>query len=632
MRDKLRSLLRKHWKVDHFRPLQEEICCSILNKKDSLVLLPTGGGKSLCYQLPALLLEGPTLVISPLISLMQDQVAQANSKGIKSMALSNDQPMYKQLDNIAYGNYKLIYCSPEKTQNKLFLERLAQLNIQCIAVDEAHCISQWGSDFRPAFKKLASLRDLLPKIPVIALTASATPLVVKDINSELKLVDHQHFQSSFERGNISIELDRSPDKLGSIIRRLKQQQQKTTIIYCSSRRETEEISAALNVNGLSSTYFHGGLSAHEKQNRLHAWKSNSTPIIVATNAFGMGIDKADVYFVFHLNLPASLEHYYQEIGRAGRNGQAANAILFFQPQDASRAKKQFLAHLPPNDFIKKCYKHLCNYLNIAYGEGHENVWDLSFTDFCTTYELSAKKVAHCITLFDQGSIFHQIQHSNLEAKAQFLCTPSQFKNELERGTVSQAKALQTIARKYPGIFDQELTIDLDEIVQSSSLQFSEIIALFNQYHEQGVMSFNYNKSDLRLIGLVPREDQYTLRELLRNNKNYLQGKKEKIEAMIAFASREDQCKQKELLAYFGEKKEEDCQQCSAVSCKKSKINLAPSSLTQKIEEILSKGALVPHQLKLSLPQYPVDQIEAAIELLEEKQIIKRNTLDQYTKE
>ena len=235
-------------------------------------------------------------------------------------------------------------------------------------------------------------------------------------------------------------------------------------------------------------------------------------------------------------------------------------------------------------------------------------------------------------MFDQGSIFHQIQHSNLEAKAQFLCPPSQFKNELVQGTASQAKALQTIARKYPGIFDQELTIDLDEIVQSSSLQFSEIIALFNQYHEQGVMSFNYNKSDLRLIGLVPREDQYTLRELLRNNKNYLQGKKEKIEAMIAFATREDQCKQKELLAYFGEKKEEDCQQCSAVSCKKSKINLAPSHLTQKIEEILSKGALAPHQLKLSLPQYPVDQIADAIELLEKKQIIKRNTLDQYTKE
>ena len=631
MRDKLRSLLKKHWKVDHFRPLQEEICSTAINRKDSLVLLPTGGGKSLCYQLPALFFEGPTLVISPLISLMQDQVTQANSKGIKSMALRNDQPINKQLDNIAYGNYKLIYCSPEKTQNKLFLERLAQLNIQCIAVDEAHCISQWGSDFRPAYKKLAQLRELLPNTPVIALTASATPRVVKDIIAELKLVDYQHFQSSFERSNISIELDRSPDKLGSIIRRLKLAQ-KTTILYCSSRRETEEISAALNVNGLVSSYYHGGLNAQEKQDRLFAWKNNSTPIIVATNAFGMGIDKADVNLVLHLNLPASLEHYYQEIGRAGRNGQAAKAVLFFQPQDASRAKKQFLAHLPSTDFIEKCYKHLCNYLNIAYGEGHEGVWDLSFTDFCATYQLPPKKVAHCLTLFDQGSIFHSIQHSSLDAKAQFLCTPKQLKNELEHGTVSQAKALQTIARKYPGIFDQELTINLDEITQSSSLKFSELIALLDQYHEQGVMTFNYNKSDLRLMGLVPREDHYTLRELLRNNKNYLKGKKEKIEAMIAFASKEDRCKQKELLAYFGEKKEENCQQCSAVSCQKEEPNVDLTHLSKEIVEILSKGAIAAHQLKLSLPHYPVDQIAAAIEQLEKKQIIKRNALDQLSKQ
>jgi ATP-dependent DNA helicase RecQ len=631
MRGKLRSLLKKHWKVDHFRPLQEEICCSTLNRKDSLVLLPTGGGKSLCYQLPSLLLDGPTLVISPLISLMQDQVAQANSKGIKSMGLRNDQPINKQLDNIAYGNYKLIYCSPEKIQHKLFLERLAQLNIQCIAVDEAHCISQWGSDFRPAYKKLSQLRDLLPNTPVIALTASATPMVVKDIISELKLVDHQHFQTSFERSNISIEFDRSPDKLGSIIRRLKHEQ-KTTIIYCSSRRETEEISAALNVNGLVSTYFHGGLSTQEKQDRLYAWKSNSTPIIVATNAFGMGIDKADVDLVLHLNLPASLEHYYQEIGRAGRNGQAAKAILFFQPQDASRAKKQFLTHLPQSDFIEKCYKHLCNYLNIAYGEGYEGIWDLSFTDFCSTYQFSPKKVAHCLRLFDQGSIFHMIQHSNLEAKAKFLCSSNQFKRELEHGSIAQAKALQTIARKYPGIFDQELLIDLDDIVQSSSVKFSELIALFNQYHEQGVMTFNYNKSDLRLIGLVPREDQYTLRELLRNNKYYLQGKKEKIQAMIVFATKEDKCKQKELLAYFGEKKEEDCQLCSAASCQKTRTNFDSTLLTKEVVEILSEGALTPHQLKLSLPQYPVDQIAAAIEQLEEKQVIKRNKLDQFTKQ
>jgi len=630
MRDKLKELLKKHWKVDHFRPLQEEICYTTLIGKDSLVLLPTGGGKSLCYQLPSLLRKGPTLVISPLVSLMQDQVTQANNKGIKSMALRNDQSLNKQLDNIAYGQYKLIYCSPEKIQNKLFLERVIQLNFQCIAVDEAHCISQWGNDFRPAYKLLAQLRDSLPQTPVIALTASATTTVVEDIVSALKLVDHQHFQSSFERSNISLELDRTPDKLGSIIRKIKQVQQ-ATIIYCSSRRETEEISIALNVNGLVSTYFHGGLTAHEKQDRLLAWKKNTIPIIVATNAFGMGIDKADVRLVLHLNLPASLEYYYQEIGRAGRDGNPATAVLYFQPQDALRAKKQFFAQLPSADFIAQCYKHLCNYLNIAYGEGFQEVWDLSFTDFCSTYGLSPKKVAHCLSLFDQGSIFQQIQQSQLEAKAQFICTPVQFKRELEHATRSQGAALQAIARKYPGIFDQQRNINLDEIVQTSQLNFSDLIALLEQYDEQGLLSFNYNKSDLRLIGLVPREDQYTLRQLLRANKYYLQSRKEKIEAMIAYATKENQCKQKELLAYFGEKKADNCQQCSALSCRITGPPIALKPIKEEIIKILSQEAIALHQLKLSLPKYSVDQIAAAIEQLEERQIIKRNTLDQYIK-
>ncbi len=626
---KLKTLLKKHWKVDQFRPLQEEICLSLLSANDNLVLLPTGGGKSLCYQLPSLLFDGPTLVISPLISLMQDQVTQANEKGIKSMALRNDQAVEKQLDNIAYGNYKLVYCSPEKLQQKRILERLAGLNFKCIAVDEAHCISQWGSDFRPAYKHLSALRNLLPKVPVIALTASATPTVVKDIIEELKLKEHKHFQSSFERTNVAIEIDRSPDKLGSIIRNLKQVEG-STIIYCSSRRETEEISAALNANDIRSNFFHGGLSAHEKQDRLHAWKSNNTPTIVATNAFGMGIDKADVSQVIHVNLPASLEYYYQEIGRAGRNGQAAKAILFFQPQDAQRAKKQFLSHLPTTDFIEKCYKHLCNYLNIAYGEGHEESWNISFIDFCSSYKLSPKKVAHCFTLFDQGSIFHQIKQSTLDAKVQLLCSSTQFKRELERASKNQAIALQTITRKYPGIFDQEISIDLDDITRISLLKFSQLIAIFNLYDEQGLIRFDYNKSDLKLIGLVPREDQYTLSDLLRNNKTYLESKQQKMASMISFATEKHQCKQKTLLAYFGEKKEIDCHKCSARSCHKTAPEVDLSILTEELMKILTQKALAPHQLKLSLPQYSVKQIATAIEWLEDQQKIKRNTLDQYS--
>lgn len=628
MKDKLKRLLQQHWQVDHFRPLQEDICTQLIAKKDCLVLLPTGGGKSLCYQLPSLIFEGPTLVISPLISLMQDQVAQANARGIKSMALSNEQSLDKQLDNVAYGNYKLVYTSPEKLNNKRFLDRLNLLNISCIAVDEAHCISQWGSDFRPTYKELNKLRTLLPNVPVIALTASATPAVVNDIVTELKLDKPRHFQTSFERKNIQIACDQSPDKLGALIRLIKQSP-RSTIVYCSSRRETEDIATALSVNGLKANHFHGGLSAQEKQDRLIAWKNNITPIIVATNAFGMGIDKADVGLVVHINLPASLEYYYQEIGRAGRNGKAAKAVLFFQPQDATRAKNQYLAHLPNTAFIEKCYKHLCNYLSIGYGEGFEEVWDLSFTNFCLTYGLAPKKVAHCLALFDQAGIFHHIQHNTLEAKVQLLCSTTQFKRLMEEDSHHQSIVLQSIARNYPGIFEQELNIDLDKITQHSQLKFPQLIAILHRYKEQQILSFHYNQSDIRLIGLVPREDQYTLRTLLRNNTIYLKNKQQKMEAMIAFASQEKKCKQQLLLAYFGETKKGNCGKCSSKTCQRETVIEDLDTISNAIVTILAKEALTPQQLKLSLPHYPTVQIAAAIEQLEDQNKIERNALDQY---
>ena len=273
---------------------------------------------------------------------------------------------------------------------------------------------------------------------------------------------------------------------------------------------------------------------------------------------------------------------------------------------------------------------MCNYLNIAYGEGHEESWNISFLDFCSSYKLSPKKVAHCFTLFDQGSIFHQIKQSTLDAKVQLLCSSTQFKRELEQASKDQAIALQTITRKYPGVFDQEISIDLDDITRISLLKFSQLIAIFNLYDEQGLIRFDYNKSDLKLIGLVPREDQYTLSDLLRNNKTYLESKQQKIASMISFATEKHQCKQKALLAYFGEKKEIDCHKCSARSCHKTAPEVDLSILTEELLKILTQKALAPHQLKLSLPQYSVKQITTAIEWLEDQQKIKRNTLDQYS--
>ena len=627
MGDELQLLLKRHWKVDAFRPQQKEICQSILSGKDSLVLLPTGGGKSLCYQLPALLFEGPTLVISPLISLMQDQVAQANARGIKSMALGSQQQLDQQLDNAAYGNYKLIYCSPEKLQNKQFTARLTQLNIHCLAVDEAHCISQWGNDFRPAFLKIKGLRNLLPQVPIIALTATATPQVVNDIGTALELKDHVHFQSSFARNNISIAIDQSSDKLGRIYQVLKDEKT-ASIVYCSSRRETQSTQQFLYAKGLKADFFHGGLSEIEKRDKLIAWQSNQVPIMVATNAFGMGIDKEDVGIVVHLNLPASLEYYYQEIGRAGRGGNPAKAILLFQPQDAERVKQQYLAQLPSKQVLQQCYKSLCNYLSIGYGEGFEQSWELSFSDFCSTYSLPAKQAASCLQLFDQAGIFHHNQSNKREAKLQFLCSVSQFKREIETSKRTASILVQTVARLYPGIFEQAIKIDLDRIVDKSQLSFSAAVKVLESYHEQAFLHFSYAKFDVKLTGLVPREDNYSLRPLLQDLELLHRIKKEKIDTIIAFAQNNVSCKQRQLLAYFGEQKKDNCGSCSATSCfDKAEKNLP--KLQRKILDLLQENTLSAHELKLSLTEEETHQLGLLLETLEATGEIKKNNFDQF---
>ena len=393
-----KEILKKYWGFDSFRSQQEEIINRVLENKDTVALLPTGGGKSLCYQLPAFLTEGCTLVISPLIALMQDQVDQMNAKGIKSMMLTNTQPLNIQLDNCQYGDFKLMYCSPEKVLSKEFRQRIKELKINRIAVDEAHCISEWGNDFRPAFKQINKLRDLLPDIPILAVTATATPIVLSDIIKSLNLKDSCLFQESFVRPNIRINSISTEDKFGTLIKILSGNPD-SGIIYCGSRKTTEQVVKILEQNSISCAYYHGGRTTSERKELLQNWLSEKTKIMVATNAFGMGVDKSDVRTVIHLNLPSSIENYYQEIGRAGRDGNNANAYLLFQASDKKRTREQFLQSLPDKKFIKTCYKNLCNYLNIAYGEGNDLINNLSLKEFCKTYNLNPKKNFNHLKLF-----------------------------------------------------------------------------------------------------------------------------------------------------------------------------------------------------------------------------------------
>lgn len=628
MNSELNRLLRKHWNATHFRPLQREICESILKGKDTVALLPTGGGKSLCYQLPALILKGPVLVISPLVSLMHDQVEQAKKIGIKSMIFGQHQSLDHQLDNARYGNYNLLYITPEKAQNRWFKERIPQLNISCIAIDEAHCISQWGNDFRPAYRKLNELRKRLPSVPVLALTATATPAVVSDIHQALDLDSPAQFQSSFARPNLHLEIRQTEDKLGELHRALAQLDG-SAIIYTNQRKGTEKVTQFLKHYGHQVAYYHGGLSANEKTERMRLWEKQKNLIMVATTAFGMGIDKPNVRQVIHLQLPPSLENYYQEIGRAGRDGLPAHALLLYHSSDAQRATNQYVEQFPDDTFIRNCYKHLCNYLHIAQGEGTDHIWHLALNDFCKTYRLSPKKVDQCWQLFDQYGIFQRVHRSQHEAKIRILLSAHRWQEVMEESPQQDAQVMASISRKYPGVFDHLLDLDLDYIVQKTATHFTRLVEQLNKWAEQDMIAFSYAQHDTELTGLVPREDPYTLRPLLRAHRLLRKAKKRQMDAMIAYVENREKCRQKMILHYFGEKTPSNCGQCDFDDCA-SGSSFSSKPAAPAILEMLLKKPRSSEELHLSLPQYSKADLAESLDRLLEAGEIEKNPFEKYS--
>lgn len=383
MRDP-QEILKKYWDYEDFKGSQKAIIDAVLNGKDVLALLPTGGGKSLCYQIPAMASEGLCIVVSPLIALIQNQVQQLKDIGIKSIALTGGisrEDLNNLLDNCIYGNYKFLYLSPERLQQEIVKDRIAQMEINLIAIDEAHCISQWGNDFRPAYLNCSLLRDIKPEVPVIALTATATAKVARDITENLKFKEHQIFKDSFSRKNIYFGVIWEEDKQRRLYELCKNTDQ-SGIIYVRSRRMAQVIAAFLNKKNISATFYHGGIPKEEKEKKLNLWLNNKVRIMVATNAFGMGIDKADVTLVIHYQIPESLENYYQEAGRAGRNGLPAKAIMITNKDDELQLKSQFLKVLPDVKFLKLLYNKLNNYFQIPYGTLTEEIFQFRFEEFC----------------------------------------------------------------------------------------------------------------------------------------------------------------------------------------------------------------------------------------------------------
>lgn len=615
MQNTIRSILKKYWNHDKFRPLQEDIIMSALNGFDTLALLPTGGGKSVCFQVPALALEGICIVISPLIALMKDQVENLQQKGIKAVAvfsgMSRDE-VDIALDNCIYGGTKFLYLSPERLLSELVLERIRKMKVCLFAVDEAHCISQWGYDFRPPYLRIAEIRELHPSIPVLALTASATPAVTKDIMKQLKFRKDQVFQKSFARGNLCYlcySIEDKQTKMVEILSKVKA----SGIVYVRNRKRTREYAQLLQQNKISADFYHAGLTAELRSKKQDEWKSGITRVMVCTNAFGMGIDKPDVRTVVHMDLPDSPEAYYQEAGRAGRDEKTAFAIVLFNETDIVDLKRRQETSFPPVKDIRKVYQALANYLQVPVDSGLGVSYNFEITRFVTNYNFNPITTLSCLRVLESEGLISI-------ADAVFMPSRLHFRvNNIDLYNFQVANSrydllIKTILRSAEGVFDDFVRISEPDLANKLKISYEQVVSMLNFLHKSDILSYEPRKDSPQLTFTTPREeaDYITIDE-----KNYLARKKsyiEKTEAIIRYVASKHQCRSMMLLDYFGEQSSARCGVCDY--CRElNKLELNELELTNfrsKIMEHLSGGpATVDTLIRIS----GIENQQQALELL-----------------
>jgi ATP-dependent DNA helicase RecQ len=624
-----RQILQKYWKHDTFRSLQNEIIDSVLSGQDTFALMPTGGGKSICFQIPAMMNKGICLVISPLVALMKDQVANLQKRNIKAIALTGgirSDEMIDLLDNCQFGNYKFLYLSPERLQSDWILDRIKSLPINLIAIDEAHCVSQWGHDFRPAYLKISNLKAHFPKIPFLALTATATPKAKEDIINELGLSTPQIFQKSFARKNIAYMVFEVEDKLFRIEQILKKNTQ-SSIIYVRNRKSCIDISSQLQSLGFKATYYHGGLTSKEKDKNMHLWMQDEAQVIVATNAFGMGIDKANVKTVIHIQLPENLENYYQEAGRSGRNGEKAFAVLLTSPSDIIQAENQFIKILPDKPFLNKIYIKLCNYFQIAYGEGINERFTFNLNHFCLKYQFPVLKSYHAMQFMDRQGIITLSQEFTEKISLQFIIPSQEVIRYLSLNS-NDEEIILAILRTYPGIYEMETAFNLQLIAKKSNHTEAQIHVVLQKLKEKGIVEYHSKNNDATLIFNEIREDERTINRVSKYLENQNQLKKEQLKSVLNYINEQKVCKSKLILNYFGEETTEDCGICSHCITKKSK-KTDHNKLQKEIIVFLKTQDLNSREIQ-SKTNKPTDDVIFALQQLLDNETIIVKLNNKYT--